>query len=137
MRTAAPHVRPFNSVGMVGFYAGPGVHLIDVYALTDPLLARQPAIAENWRPGHFERMMPAGYQATLEHCLSLTFLHGAVIVPRTACITSPSYHNAIADPRIAALYDRLALLTQAPLFDRRRLQALRQINLAGDQKTAD
>jgi arabinofuranosyltransferase len=128
-----PHVWSYKSVGMAGFYAGPGVHIIDLYALTDPLLARQPtSFPETWRPGHFERVMPAGYQATVEHCLSLTFSHAAVIVPETACITSPSYRNAIADPRVAALYDRLALLTQAPLFDRRRLQTLYATNVAGE-----
>ena len=118
-----PQVTPYHAVGMVGYYAGPGLHIIDLNALTDAFLARLPA-TPHWRIGHFERQMPAGYQATVEHCLSLTFPNAAVAVPQTPCISSPSYRNDIDDPRLAALYDRLALLTQAPLMDRNRLLAL-------------
>ena len=123
-----PQVKAFHSVGMVGYYGGPGLHVIDFNALTDAFLARLPATPP-WRIGHFERRMPAGYQATVENCLSLTFPHAAVAVPQTPCISSPSYRNAIDDPKLAALYDRLALLTQAPLMDRGRLQTL--LMLAG------
>ena len=54
-------------LGLIGFAAGPDVHVIDVMALTDPLLARlryrRPG---EWRPGHLERQLPRGYLESLE-----------------------------------------------------------------------
>jgi arabinofuranosyltransferase len=56
-----------GNVGFLGFSAGPGVHIVDKHALTDPLLARLPARADPfWRIGHYEREVPKGYLATLE-----------------------------------------------------------------------
>ncbi|MCA9598542.1 MAG: hypothetical protein KC776_34765 [Myxococcales bacterium] len=55
-------------VGLAGFAAGPEVHVVDTYALTDPLLARIPFSAgEKWRIGHWSRPIPAGYLESLEH----------------------------------------------------------------------
>jgi arabinofuranosyltransferase len=55
-----------SCIGMVGYYAGPTVHIIDPLALADPLLARLPAANPGrFRPGHFERAVPGGYEATL------------------------------------------------------------------------
>ena len=51
---------------MTGYYAGPTVHIVDPLALADPLLARLPPKRKiNWRIGHFERTIPAGYRGTL------------------------------------------------------------------------
>jgi arabinofuranosyltransferase len=55
------------NVGLRGFYAGPTVHYVDTLALTDPLLARLPAVNDpNWRVGHYGRNVPEGYLETLE-----------------------------------------------------------------------
>jgi arabinofuranosyltransferase len=95
-----------KNVGYIGYFAGPAVHIVDRYALCDPLLARRPASSpEKWRIGHFERGIPAGYIQTL----------------RTGV-------NQIADPNLAAYYDQLALITRGPLFSRARLIAIWKMN---------
>ena len=60
-------VLDYGNVGYVGFASGPSVHIVDHYALTDPLLARLPARYDPfWRSGHFERQVPKGYVASVE-----------------------------------------------------------------------
>lgn len=50
------------TVGMLGYYAGPDVVVIDAVALGDPLLARLPLDdARVWRVGHYARYVPRGY----------------------------------------------------------------------------
>lgn len=62
----APIVYPENIIGNFGFHCRPDVHLIDDMALADPLLARLPAREkEDWRIGHFHRLVPIGYHDTL------------------------------------------------------------------------
>jgi arabinofuranosyltransferase len=60
-----------DNVGLFGYYAGPTVDIIDSMALADPLLARttQLNLEQNeytkytwWRIGHFQRIVPEGYQ---------------------------------------------------------------------------
>jgi arabinofuranosyltransferase len=53
-----------DTVGLSGFYGGPDVHILDVVALSDPLLRRLPAKSDS-RVGHFERRLPAGYRESL------------------------------------------------------------------------
>jgi arabinofuranosyltransferase len=53
-----------DTVGLSGFYGGPHVHILDVVALSDPLLSRLPAKSDS-RVGHFERRLPAGYKESL------------------------------------------------------------------------
>ena len=95
-----------KNVGFIGYFAGPAVHIVDLYALCDPLLARRPAqTSGKWRIGHFEREVPEGYLQTL----------------RTGV-------NQIRDPNLAAYYDQLALIVRGPLFSRARLIAIWQMN---------
>jgi arabinofuranosyltransferase len=95
-----------KNVGYIGYFAGPEVHIVDLYALCDPLLARLPtAWSAGWRIGHYERPVPAGYVQTL----------------RTGV-------NQIQDPNLAAYYDQLALITRGPLFSRARLLAIWKMN---------
>ena len=50
------------AIGYEGYRAGPGVYVVDRLALSEPLLARLPALDVNWRrPGHYPRMLPAFY----------------------------------------------------------------------------
>jgi arabinofuranosyltransferase len=53
-----------DTIGLSGYYGGPDVHILDVVALSDPLLARLPAKSDS-RIGHFERRLPAGYRESL------------------------------------------------------------------------
>lgn len=95
-----------KNVGFIGYFAGPDVHILDLYALCDPLLARLPTSSvDTWRIGHFERDVPNGYPQTL----------------RTGI-------NQIEDPDLAAYYDQLTLITRGPLFSRARLIAIWRMN---------
>ena len=52
-----------SSIGMFSYYGGPTVHNIDRLALTEPFLARLPAIP-GARVGHYQRQVPPGYVET-------------------------------------------------------------------------
>ena len=94
------------NVGIFGYYAGPKVHIIDRYALADPLLAHLPALYnESWRIGHFERAIPEGYTETL--------LDGK---------------NRLNDPDLAQYYDKLNLIIRGDIFDKQRLAAIWHMN---------
>jgi arabinofuranosyltransferase len=60
-----PSVMRAIAVGVVGYYGGPNVHILDVNALGDPLLSRLPARSGS-RIGHFERRIPEGYEDSLQ-----------------------------------------------------------------------
>ena len=96
--------------------SAPQTHLIDSCALTDPLLARLPAIFDHeWRIGHFLRRIPEGYRESLEQ--------GA---------------NRLADTGLWPLYDDLRLITRAPrLLSRARLAAIWRVNTGGNQRPID
>ena len=55
-------------LGTIGMATGPITHLIDPCALTDRFLAAKPFTAEPfaWKPGHFERQVPAGYVEAIQ-----------------------------------------------------------------------
>ena len=106
LRESGKSVVDEKNVGFIGYFAGPRVHIVDLYALCDPLLARLPVTSpKKWRIGHYERAVPDGYLATL----------------RTG-------ENQIADPNLAAYYDQLALIVRGPLFSRARLIAIWKMN---------
>jgi arabinofuranosyltransferase len=78
-------------MGTAGLDLGPLVHLLDECALADPLLAHLPAIySPEWRTGHYRRLIPPGYQQTLE-----------------------SGDNAIKDRGLHEFYGHLATLTRS------------------------
>jgi arabinofuranosyltransferase len=96
-----------GSIGMFGFAAGPDVHVIDVNALTDPLLARIPfGSPRNFRIGHFQRALPRGYERTIR-----------------------DGRNVIVDPCIHDFYDVLSRVVHGPLLTRDRFAALVALNL--------
>ena len=110
------------AVGTYGWYARDRLHVVDLYGLGDPLLARLPALDPDplllrfaprlgplrWRPGHYIRRLPSGYFVTL--------LTG---------------RNALVDPDLASYWQDLALVTRAPLFDPARLRALPRVLRGG------
>ena len=99
--------RVIRAAGFRGFFAGPEAHLIDAFALGDPLLARLPAFEKpSWTIGHFERHVPDGYLETVR-----------------------GEENRIADPDLAAYYDRLRLVTRGPLWSWQRLRTAIELNL--------
>ena len=60
-----PSVMEAIAVGVVGYYGGPNIHVLDVNAIGDPLLSRLPSRSES-RIGHFERRIPEGYEDSLQ-----------------------------------------------------------------------
>lgn len=107
----SPTAHVVNTCGLMGTSGldfGPYIHLLDECALADPLLARLPAIFnQEWRTGHYRRMIPDGYLESLE--------------------TST---NQLRDPGLHRLYDQLRLITRSDhVFARERLAAIVAINL--------
>jgi arabinofuranosyltransferase len=95
--------------GRAPYQDGPGVHYVDPLALTDPLLARIPVVAEGpFRPGHLNRRIPTGYLESL----------------RTG-------ENLILDRRVATLYDDVELVSQGPLWTVARWQAICRLLFLG------
>jgi len=106
MRASGESFKATTNIGYVGYCAGPKAYILDLNALSDPLLARLPiADTSDWRIGHFERAIPQGYLETL--------MSGA---------------NAIVDPQLAALYDSLVLVVKGRLFSPDRLHAVWSLN---------
>ncbi len=101
-----PAVVTWPYVGFAGFYAGPDCHFLDIFGLADPLTARLPMrYEENWRIGHFDRILPAGY---LE-----TYLYG---------------FNLIEDPNLAIFYDKLQIVISGELFTMQRWREIWRMN---------
>lgn len=106
LRTIGSSVIVIDSIGMRGYYAGPNVHLVDKWALADPLLARLPAFRQvRWRIGHFDRVIPPGYVETLR-----------------------SGQNQIRDRNLSLYYEKLRLVTRGALFDWERLREVWRLN---------
>lgn len=92
--SAAPYVHIRGVIGFFGFAAGPEVTIIDVYGLTDPLMARLPLQkGKPWRVGHLLREVPSGY-----------------VHARQTGSTEQM------DPKTKEYYDRLKLVVAGPLF---------------------
>lgn len=100
-RALGPAVVVKGSVGFYGYFAGPEVYVVDLLALGDPLLARLPVADPDWRIGHFGRRPPQGYLDSLENG-----------------------ENRIADPNLAAYYDKLSDVIRGSLWDPNRLRAI-------------
>jgi arabinofuranosyltransferase len=97
-----------GAVGFLGYYAGPNVHIIDNNALCDPLLARIPfkPATDNWRIGHFERDIPAGYEDTLLGC-----------------------DNCILNKNINSFYVQLKRIISGKIWDSQRWISIIKMNL--------
>jgi arabinofuranosyltransferase len=104
-RLRGPAIVQDMSIGFLGYFAGPRVHILDQLGLADPLLARLPPADSDWRIGHLVRMVPGGYIETLT-----------------------SGENCIEDENLAAYYDVLAHVTRGDLFDVSRLVEAWKLN---------
>jgi len=100
-------VKVFVSIGQGAYRLGPEIHVIDRLALSDPLLARLP-MQDNpdWRVGHYFRTIPEGYTESIK-----------------------SQFNRLQDPKLAKYYDKVMLITGAPLFYPGRLHAIFEWNI--------
>ncbi|MEA4910265.1 MAG: hypothetical protein VB089_21770 [Anaerolineaceae bacterium] len=95
-----------KNTGVYGYFAGPQVFVIDYLALSDPLLARMPALREvHWRVGHYPRVVPEGYLSTVYTGTDL-----------------------LEDENLGKFYDQLALITRGPLFSPERFVAIWKMN---------
>lgn len=105
----------FYAVGMSGFFAGRDKHVVDMYALVDPLLARLPSLEQrDWRIGHFERHIPDGYLETLA-----------------------TGDNRIVDERLRRYYDDLARVVRGPVWSGERFAAMWRLNTGADDALID
>lgn len=97
----------YDNLGMFGYYAGRTIHVLDEPGLADPLLARlEPVIAEDWRIGHLQREIPAGYLESLRLGT-----------------------NQIQDPSLARYYEKLSILTRGSLGSSIRMVEVLKFNL--------
>ena len=93
---------------MLGYFAGPNLYIVDPFALSDPLLARLPAIYEaDWRAGHLSRKIPEGYMETIENDFR---------------------KNMIKDPIVAKYLDSILVITRDNIFEFKRLKEIFMIN---------
>lgn len=99
-----------NGVGLLGYCAGPATTIVDNMALTDPLLARLPiSDPAHWRIGHFYRATPAGYWQAIK-----------------------TGDSSGMDPNLAALWQRLHLVTAGDLWEPNRLKTILAMQLGLD-----
>ena len=101
----------YAAMGLLGYHAGPYVHIIDVFALCDPLLARLPATREpKLKAGHYARTIPEGYRDVIM---------GA---------------GTIHDPDLNTFCKKLFLVTRGDIWDPKRLVEIINFALGKNQK---
>jgi arabinofuranosyltransferase len=110
---ATPVLNTCGLMGEAGLDWGPHYYLLDECALADPLLARLPAVfKEEWRPGHFRRVVPKGYRESVA-----------------------SGSNESADPQLREFYDHLSRITRSKrLWSPERLRTIWRMNTGGYAK---
>jgi arabinofuranosyltransferase len=90
------------NVGVAGYYVPREHHIIDPFALTDPLLARLPVTDPRvFRVGHYGRTVPDGYEATVR-----------------------SGRCQLKSQALCAYWEKLHLVTSGPLWSMERLGAI-------------
>jgi arabinofuranosyltransferase len=98
-----------EAVGYFGFAAGPEKFIVDRVGLTDPLLSKLPAIRperfEEWKSGHFLRLIPFGYLESVA-----------------------ADRNLVRDPSLHRYYDAIRLVTRGPLLEPDRLREIWRLN---------
>lgn len=111
LKKQGPMVSIEGGAGMVGYYAGPAVHIIDELALVDPLLSKLHC-KKRWSIGHFGRELPEGYLWTVSSNTLTPFI--------TA--------NSIEDKNLAEYYSKLRYIIRGDLFDIGRLREIWNMN---------
>lgn len=103
------HATVYCCIGLFGLNAGPGKHVIDENALSDPLLARlpvSPRLYFDFWTSHYFRDLPEGYLESIER-----------------------NENLLVDPVLRAYYDRLRNVTRGALFSGARLADIWALNV--------
>lgn len=103
-KSGEPDTELAGNVGMTPWASGEKIHFIDYFALTDPFLARLPAIP-GWRAGHYRRAIPKGYTR-------------ALVTGKNVVETTP----------LAALYEDVTLATRGSLFSKARWKSIWRLN---------
>ncbi|WP_165704003.1 hypothetical protein [Enhygromyxa salina] len=94
----------FSTMGFYGFFADPHLHIVDAFALGDPVLARLPPVRRiDWKAGHLPRVLPDGYLRTL---------------------ADDPAQIQIIDPEVARLYEAALRVHHGPIFARGRAAAI-------------
>lgn len=98
------------AIGFAGFAVGPEKHIVDIVALSDPLLSKLPPYrpddTKEWVSGHFPRHIPEGYLESLE-----------------------TGDNLVQDLRIREYYDQVLIITRSPIFSWKRMSVIAKMNL--------
>ena len=94
-------------MGADGLAWGPRTYMLDECALADPLLARLPAVwKEEWRPGHYRRMLPDGYRESVQQD-----------------------GNLLRDPQLVEYYGALRTVVRSPsLWSWDRMRTIWRVN---------
>lgn len=107
-----------RTIGLLGYYAGSNVYIIDPLALSDPLLSKIHSTdywrtpqnyfgnEKKWRIGHFARKIPDGYIKSIK-----------------------AQKNLLEDKDLKKYYNKLFLVIRGNLFDMERLKEVININL--------
>jgi arabinofuranosyltransferase len=99
-------VEVVGTLGVAGYRLGPDAHVLDLNALTDPLMARMPLQdTGRWRIGHFKHIIPEGYVETLA-----------------------AGENLIQDPGIARHYDQLSVVVSGEVWSWERFVVIWGMN---------
>lgn len=115
LRSGAEKVVVGRAVGFMGYFAGPEIHIVDQFAITDPLLSRLPAERDaGWRIGHFPRTIPEGYLETLR-----------------------SGENRIRSQALAGYYFHLSPIIHGPMWDASRLLEICKLNIGAYNQLID
>jgi arabinofuranosyltransferase len=118
LRARGEKLHVHQNVGVMGFFAGPSVHIVDALALTDPLLARLPMRhQDDWRVGHYLRKIPSGY---------LELAPAGLGAPCT-----------MRDKRLCEYYGHLREVISGPLFSFSRIKSVVAINLGSYDSLID
>jgi len=107
LKESATTVVRMDGIGYYGFYAGPHKHIIDIFGLSDALIARLPPTLDHkveFRPGHLKRKVPAGYEAS--------------------CPPGDKQKNQIQNPKLKAYYELVKTATTGEFFSLERAKAL-------------
>jgi arabinofuranosyltransferase len=107
LMVARGRVIPFHSAGIVPYLVGPDTVFIDEFGLVDAFLARiKGRRFDDLLAGHIQRKLPEGYLESVA-----------------------TGNNALRDPSLRALYDKMKVIAQGPIFSWQRFSSILEMNL--------